>query len=101
MSSASSPRVSSFPSADCNSRQFAKFADRFKVRCSMFGVRCLSFALFLVLCSTGIASPSEGILPSGKDGRPLNLDFETGTLQDWTATGSAFAKQPVKGDTVS
>jgi putative membrane-bound dehydrogenase-like protein len=85
----------------CNSRQFAKFAHKFKVQGSMFSVRGLAFALFLVLCSTGIASPSEGILPTGKDGRPLNLDFESGTLQDWTATGAAFDRQPIKGDTVS
>ncbi|WP_259014103.1 PVC-type heme-binding CxxCH protein [Emticicia fluvialis] len=31
-----------------------------------------------------------GKLPM-KDGQPLNLDFETGTLKDWTATGNAFA----------
>jgi putative membrane-bound dehydrogenase-like protein len=40
------------------------------------------------------------VLPLGADGKPLNLDFETGTLKDWTATGDAFAGQPVKGDTV-
>jgi putative membrane-bound dehydrogenase-like protein len=44
---------------------------------------------------------SAGIRPVGRDGRPLNLDFETGTLADWTAQGDAFAKQPVKGDTVA
>lgn len=31
-----------------------------------------------------------GVQPS-IDGRPLNVDFEAGTLQDWTATGDAFA----------
>src|SRR5260370_32603446 len=73
---------------------------RFKVQGSKFKVRCFAFATLLLLCSPLLASPSEGILPSDKDGRPLNLDFETGTLQDWTATGSAFEKQPIKGDTV-
>ncbi|MGA0555834.1 PVC-type heme-binding CxxCH protein [Larkinella sp. VNQ87] len=31
-----------------------------------------------------------GQLPM-KNGQPLNLNFETGTLKDWTATGEAFA----------
>ena len=31
-----------------------------------------------------------GQLPQ-KDGQPLNLNFEAGTLKDWTATGTAFA----------
>ena len=38
---------------------------------------------------------SEGVAPEA-NGRPLNLDFETGTLDDWTATGDAF--DIVKGD---
>jgi hypothetical protein len=42
-----------------------------------------------------------GVRPVGSDGRALNLDFEDGTLRDWTATGSAFARQPVRGDSVS
>jgi len=33
---------------------------------------------------------SPGIAPS-EDGRTLNLDFESGTLDGWTATGDAFA----------
>ena len=45
--------------------------------------------------------PPEGVLPVGADGKPLNLDFETGTLKDWTAEGDAFKGQPIKGDTVS
>ena len=38
---------------------------------------------------------SQGVLPS-VDGRSLNLDFENGTLEDWTATGDAF--ELVQGD---
>ena len=46
------------------------------------------------------AEPPQGVLPKGADGKPLNLDFETGTLKDWTAQGEAFKDQPIKGDTV-
>src|SRR5712691_277318 len=46
-------------------------------------------------------APAEGVLPVGAGGKPLNLDFETGTLKDWTATGDAFAGQPIKGDVVA
>ncbi|HXD85730.1 MAG TPA: PVC-type heme-binding CxxCH protein, partial [Urbifossiella sp.] len=56
----------------------------------------LSLALFVSADPT----PAEGVLPVGADGKPLNLDFETGTLKDWTATGDAFKGQPIKGDTV-
>ena len=38
---------------------------------------------------------SEGTTPEA-NGRPLNLDFESGTLENWTATGDAF--DLVKGD---
>ena len=47
------------------------------------------------------AEPAEGVLPVGADGKALNLDFETGTLKDWTAEGDAFKNQPVKGDAVN
>jgi putative membrane-bound dehydrogenase-like protein len=66
-----------------------------------FRVRCFVFLFLLGLCSPLLAASSEGILPTDKNGHPLNLDFETGTLQDWTATGAAFDRQPIKGDTVS
>ncbi|SEI44409.1 putative membrane-bound dehydrogenase domain-containing protein [Dyadobacter koreensis] len=33
-----------------------------------------------------------------KDGKPLNLNFETGTLQDWIATGDAFTNALVNED---
>ena len=42
-------------------------------------------------------APTGGELPKGKDGEPLNLDFETGDLTDWTTAGRAFEKQPIKG----
>src|SRR5947209_4989540 len=51
--------------------------------------------------SKGKRAPREGVLPTGADGKPLNLDFETGTLKDWKAEGEAFAGQPIKGDTVA
>jgi len=38
-----------------------------------------------------------GQLPM-KNGQPLNLNFETGNLTDWTATGDAFAKPLVSQD---
>ena len=41
--------------------------------------------------------PSDGV-PAEANGRALNLDFENGTLDGWTATGDAFAV--VKGDVV-
>lgn len=46
------------------------------------------------------AAKPDAIRPLGDNGQPLNLNFETGTLADWTATGDAFKGQPVKGDTV-
>ncbi|MEZ6140262.1 MAG: family 16 glycoside hydrolase [Zavarzinella sp.] len=41
-----------------------------------------------------------GVLPIDDRGAPLNLDFETGNLKDWTIEGTAFLKQPIQGDTV-
>ena len=43
----------------------------------------------------------EGDTPKSKAGKELNLGFEKGTLEDWTATGDAFVGQPIRGDTVS
>jgi putative membrane-bound dehydrogenase-like protein len=40
---------------------------------------------------------SEGV-PAIEDGNPVNLDFETGTLDDWVATGTVF--QVIEGDPV-
>lgn len=43
------------------------------------------------------ALPVAG-LPVVKEGRALNLGFEAGTLDDWTAEGEAFGNAPVEGD---
>ncbi|HVK10253.1 MAG TPA: PVC-type heme-binding CxxCH protein, partial [Gemmataceae bacterium] len=61
----------------------------------------MNAALLSLVLFTPAADPDPGVLPLGADGKPLNLDFETGTLKDWTATGSAFKDQPIKGDTVA
>ncbi len=51
--------------------------------------------------SSRITQSSSGTRPKSMAGRELNLDFETGTLADWTATGNAFEGQPIQGDTVA
>jgi putative membrane-bound dehydrogenase-like protein len=61
----------------------------------------LSFALAPAEEPKVAPTPPEGVLPTGADGKPLNLDFETGTLKDWTPEGEAFQGQPIKGDTVN
>lgn len=55
----------------------------------------------LAIAFSSVAADNSSIKPLGPDGQPLNLDFESGTLKDWTATGDAFTKQPLKGDLVS
>ena len=40
----------------------------------------------------------KGVLPKGENGQALNLDFEKGTLADWTAMGKAFVGQPIAGE---
>jgi putative membrane-bound dehydrogenase-like protein len=66
--------------------------------------RFLSLGILLFLLGSAFLAdtrePPEGVLPVGADGKPLNLDFETGTLKDWTAEGDTFKGQPIKGDTV-
>ena len=62
----------------------------------------LYFVSVLVVPLFGtLAAEPVGVKPLGADGRALNLDFEDGTLRDWTAVGEAFKNQPIKGDTVA
>jgi len=60
----------------------------------------LLIALVLTADPVPAKTPPEGVLPIGANGKALNLDFETGTLQDWSLDGAAFVGQPIKGDTV-
>jgi len=55
----------------------------------------------LVAPFVALSAESPGIAPTDTAGKPLNLGFEKGSLAGWTATGKAWDKQPVKGDTVA
>lgn len=59
-----------------------------------------------VYAATPVSPPAKnpeatGFRPTDDGGRALNLDFEAGTLDDWTVEGEAFVGQPIAGDTVS
>ncbi len=64
-----------------------------------------TFAIGLLLSIPVQAGPAQddfpagGIRPVGTDGEPLNLGFESGTLEDWEVEGEAFEGQPIQGDT--
>lgn len=69
------------------------------------GLAWLTTVFVVVLSAAQAADPvadrvSQGVLPVDEKGRPLNFDFETGTLKDWRAEGKAFDGQPAEGDTV-
>src|SRR5207237_3235321 len=57
--------------------------------------------LGLMSAAVGVgAQTADGVLPTDAQGKPLNLDFETGTLKDWTASGDAFTGQRIKGEAI-
>lgn len=59
--------------------------------CSVPGHRTAGMVgKFEVVEGAVVETAAVGQLPT-RDGQPLNLDFEAGTLRDWTATGDAFA----------
>ncbi|HYE29831.1 MAG TPA: PVC-type heme-binding CxxCH protein [Methylomirabilota bacterium] len=61
------------------------------------------FSAALLGSASFAAAPTQvsSIAAVGKDGKSLNLGFESGSLQDWKAVGKAFEGQPIKGDTVA
>lgn len=62
------------------------------------GLIVAGLAFFAMSAETGnVATRDPGELPVGENGKPLNLDFERGTLADWTAEGESFKGQPIKG----
>ncbi len=64
-------------------------------------IKIVSLAVAVSTSTLLFAADPVGIAPVGKNGKRLNLDFETGTLQDWHAEGNAFEQQPVRGDAVN
>ncbi|HWE36100.1 MAG TPA: PVC-type heme-binding CxxCH protein [Isosphaeraceae bacterium] len=62
--------------------------------------RFTTIFLGAALVAATAARADDGRLPADAQGRPLNLDFEAGSLKDWTAEGAAFGCQPVEGDAV-
>ena len=59
-----------------------------------FAIGALVFSCWLADGFIAWARSPAGTLPADREGRPLNLDFEDGTLRDWTATGERFPGQP-------
>lgn len=47
-----------------------------------------------------VMKPAARIRPTDATGQELNLDFEDGSLRNWTSTGTAFDGMPAKGDAV-
>lgn len=62
--------------------------------CSIPGHRQVMNGRFKIVESFDAKVVEEGVSPR-KDGRPLNLGFERGNLQDWKAVGDAFGIKSV------
>jgi len=67
----------------------------------MSALRSTATFLFLAFGLVAPGRAEEGFRPTDASGRPLNLDFETGDLRDWTPEGEAFQGPPIEGDAVA
>ena len=70
----------------------------------MKSARSLAASLALISLfawATHAQTDVGGTLPTDSAGKPLNFDFETGTLRDWKADGPGFAKAVVEGDAIA
>lgn len=65
--------------------------------CSIPGHRQVMQGQFKIVENFDIPVADEGVSPR-KNGKPLNLGFERGNLQDWKATGDAFKPTSVAFD---
>jgi putative membrane-bound dehydrogenase-like protein len=73
-------------------------------------ILCCCFAFCFLLAAVAMAQDKPagnplnepigdpGVAPVAADGKPLNLNFESGSLDGWKAEGEAFKGQPIKGD---
>ena len=62
---------------------------------------CWIVAIIVAVSGLATAQQAPGVLPTDAGGVPLNFDFESGTLKDWTAEGDAFEGMPIEGDAVA
>ncbi|HBE67242.1 MAG TPA: hypothetical protein DDW52_03745, partial [Planctomycetaceae bacterium] len=56
---------------------------------------------YLRFVGRNIREPDNSVIPKTRSGSELNADFESGTLEGWEATGTAFNGLPVEGDSVN
>lgn len=67
--------------------------------CSIPGHKQIMNGRFEIVESFEAGPADEGVSPR-KNGRPLNLGFERGSLQDWKSSGEAFGPKSLSFDAV-
>ncbi len=76
-------------------------AGNHKLTFEVVGANAAAAKQFMVGIDAVQLGLATGQLPKSSDGAQLNLNFESGKLNDWTATGDAFNGQPIEGDAVA